>query len=747
MPLAHSDCGFGGHDLEEHLRSTARRAAEFAGMFGGANWAELAGLWHDVGKYDSAFQGYLLRAVGKEDAHLEAEEAGSRGPARGPEHSIAGAVHAIERFGEGNGRLLAYCIAGHHAGLADWNSTEAGQGSLEARLRRARENDMLGRAKVGGAPAALLDAAPPTGGPRGLNAEECAFFIRMLFSALVDADFLDTEAHFDRQRGDTRAGWPSLDALLPVLDAYLDAKTVAALRDRPGPVNEARREVLGACRAGAALSPGLFTMTVPTGGGKTLASLAFALRHAQAHGLRRVIYAIPYTSIIEQTADVFREVFASLGEVVVEHHSSLAPEHETNRSRLAAENWDAPLVVTTTVQLFESLFAARVSHCRKLHNIARSVLILDEAQLLPVEFLRPILFALDELMARYGVSVLLSTATQPALLARGDFKGLTAYARELAPEPERLRQSLRRVRVERLHGLDRRIRWDELTELIAAESRALCIVDRRDSARDLTGMLPDGTFHLSALMCPQHRSEVLTKIRQRLGDRQAEVRVVATQLVEAGVDLDFPVVFRAVAGLDSVAQAAGRCNREGQLAEGRLVVFAAPKPPPDGVLRQAAAIAERLLRGDDEDPLTLAAFTRFFTQLYWVQGDRLDSKQIISGYNALLARSRLQYAFRTAAEVFRIIPDEQVPVVVPWGDARLLVREVERAGASRGRLRRLQRFTVGVYRRTAQGLLTQRVVREILPGLLVLEDERLYDEFVGLDVKGLGVLNPQECIV
>lgn len=463
--------------------------------------------------------------------------------------------------------------------------------------------------------------------------------------------------------------------------------------------------------------------------------------------MRRVIYAIPYTSIIEQTADVFREVFAPLGEVVVEHHSSLAPEHETNRSRLAAENWDATLVVTTTVQLFESLFAARASRCRKLHNIARSVVILDEAQLLPVGFMRPILFALDELMARYGVTVVLSTATQPALLARDGFSGLTTPARELAPEPERLRQNLRRVHIERLHGLDRRIEWEELAELLAAESRVLCIVDRRDSARDLVGMLPKGAFHLSALMCPQHRSEVLAEIRAQLADGGAEVRVVATQLVEAGVDLDFPVVFRAVAGLDSIAQAAGRCNREGQLAEGRLVVFAAPKPPPEGVPRQAARIAEPLLRGADEDPLTLAAFTQFFTQLYWVQGDRLDSEQIISGYNALLARTRLQYAFRTAAEVFRIIPDEQVPVVVPWGDAGVLVREIEHAGASRGRLRRLQRFTVGIYRRTAQGLLAERAVREVSPGLLVLEDERLYDEFVGLDVRGLGVLNPQECIV
>jgi CRISPR-associated endonuclease/helicase Cas3 len=730
--------------LADHLAATARLAAGFAAAFGAGEWARLLGLWHDLGKHDPEFQRYLARVTG-EDGHLEPDAAA---PKRGPEHSIAGALHAIARLGDPTGRPLAFAIAGHHAGLPDWQSTESGDASLKTRLDKARQpdRDMLARAIAGGAPPALLDAPRPATAPQVKDAAQLAFLIRMLFSALVDADFLDTEGFFEPDKGTARAGWPPLAALLPVLDAYVDALAAQAARERPGPVNEARTAVLAACRERAALAPGLFTLTVPTGGGKTLASLAFALRHAQAHGLRRVVYAIPYTSIIEQTADVFRGVFAPLGEVLIEHHSSLPPDRESNRARLASENWDAPLVVTTNVQLLESLFAARPSRCRKLHNLAASVIVLDEAQLLPVELLRPVLFALDELMRGYGASVVLSTATQPALLARDKFPGLTACARELAPDPAALHRALRRTRVERLHGLARAVDWPGLAALLAAEARVLAIVDRRDAARDLLDLMPEGTFQLSALMCPAHRSDVLACIKKGLADPRAAVRVVATQLVEAGVDLDFPVVFRAVAGLDSIAQAAGRCNREGRLdGLGRVVVFRPPQPPPKGISTLAAQIGVPLL-AEGDDALTPEAFTRYFGQLYWAQGD-LDVHRMLTGSKPLLADRSCEFGFRTAAARFKLIPDEQVPLIVPYGDASAIADEIGHAGVSRERMRRAQRFTVGVYRKTAAGLLACKAAREIAPGLLQLDDARLYTRRTGLDVRRLGTFDPSELIV
>lgn len=732
------------HALAEHLHKTAQQAEEFAAPFASAAWARLVGLWHDLGKYDPEFQHYLRRVAGA-NGHLESETEAFG--TRGPEHSIAGALLAFERFGKGAGTALAYIIAGHHSGLPDWIGAD--RAALEHRLNRAKARKVLESVIRGGAPHRLLEQPlPPLASITAYvcRPERQAFWIRMLFSALVDADFLDTEAFMDPTRAAARPKATPLEALARALDRHLEQLTAHA---PPTPVNRLRAEVLASCRAHAQDPPGLFTLTVPTGGGKTLSSLAFALAHARAHGLRRVIYAIPYTSIIEQTADVFRAIFGDYPEAVVEHHSNLALEKETTATRLASENWDAPIIVTTTVQLFESLFASKPSRCRKLHNLARSVIILDEAQLLPVDHLRPILFALDELIARYGVSVVVSTATQPALGARPGFQGLQAHARELAPDPEALRQRMRRTCLEQLDGLQP-VSWQRLAELLRAERRVLAIVDRRDAARALWELMPEGTFHLSALMCPAHRSEVLARVRAALADDAREIRVVSTQLVEAGVDLDFPVVFRAIAGLDSIAQAAGRCNREGRLdTPGRVVVFQPPTEPPPGLLKLAAAIGRKLL-ATHSDPLSYEAFEHYFRELYWSRGEQLDTAQLLTG-EKLLAKADLAFAFRTAAERFRMIPDEQIPVLVPWGEGRALVGEIERRAAVgaglREVLRRAQRYVVGVYRRTAAEMLRTGSARALVPGLLFLEDGRLYDEKLGLRVDRLGAYEPSELVV
>ncbi|MDB5939861.1 MAG: CRISPR-associated helicase/endonuclease Cas3, partial [Polaromonas sp.] len=598
-PWAHS----GGHLLARHLQSVASMAAGFSADFepvtSTQRWAYLAGLWHDLGKYRPGFQRYLQQSD-DQNAHIEGKVSG-----REKTHSAAGALWAIQQLGQSHGpkgtlaaRVLAYLIAGHHAGLHDWN------GGLNERLA---EPDCLTELRD------ALHALPPEnilsqgdfvpdlsqipGGPTGF-----ALWVRMLFSCLVDADFLDTEAHFDAGKPARREGFPTLDQMHAELNAHMAqvaAKAQAAAVVTP--VNAWRAAVLQQCRDKASLQPGFFSLTVPTGGGKTLSSLAFALTHALAHQKSRIIYAIPYTSIIEQTADVFRDVFKALeGEVLIEHHSQAdaADKDETARSRLACENWDAPLVVTTNVQLFESLFANKTSRCRKLHNLVNSVIVLDEAQQLPPEFLQPILDALNLLVTYYGVSVVLCTATQPALNSTTYFdpgKGLRGLeqVREIMDDPEALFDALERVKVELPTDWHAPTPWADIASQIAVEDCVLAIVGTRNSARELQRRLPPGTLHLSALMCGSHRKEVIDQIKTRLkakreGTDLEPLRVVSTNLVEAGVDIDFPVVYRALAGLDSIAQAAGRCNREGKLpGKGRVVVFVPPGRPPMGHLRKA----------------------------------------------------------------------------------------------------------------------------------------------------------------
>ncbi len=513
------------------------------------------------------------------------------------DHSTAGAIHAIRQFGA-HGRILAYLIAGHHAGLPDWSAADTQGKALSIRLG-ADQNHLLDRIPEQAIPQGIFTQAKPTtkphGGPNGLH-----LWLRMLFSCLADADFLDTEAFMDGDKAASRSDYRDLPDLLTDFDQYMANKSASA---EPTPVNVIRADILRQCREKATLNPGLFSLTVPTGGGKTLSGMAFALRHAVQHNKQRIIYVIPYTSIIEQTAGIFREIF---GDNVVEHQANLDPEKEDARSRLATENWDAPIIVTTNVQFFESLFAARSSRCRKLHNIVNSVVVLDEAQLLPPEFLQPIADVMNQLASHYGVTFVLSTATQPALgsfqtFGSPAFRGLD-NVQEIMHDPDALYQQLKRVEVSVPVDLQTPRDWQSLAAELLQHPSVLCIVSRRDDARELHRLMTaheegKDTLHLSALMCGEHRSEVIADIKARL-QRNEPVRVISTQLVEAGVDVDFPVVYRALAGLDSIAQAAGRCNREGkQEGMGRVVVFVPPKPAPPGLLRQAAQISVSLLSG------------------------------------------------------------------------------------------------------------------------------------------------------
>ncbi|HNS55904.1 MAG TPA: CRISPR-associated helicase Cas3' [Smithellaceae bacterium] len=717
------------HLLEDHLNNTANLAAEFASEFGATEWGRLCGLWHDLGKYSEPFQKMIKVACGMADDSSDILYKVN--------HSTAGALWAIEKLGPA-GRIFSYPIAGHHAGLADWTADETGKAALSIRLKETNLLELIKKTNI--PPYILEKSLPKEKPPKGADP---AFWIRMLFSCLVDADFLDTESFFEKDKSLLRSNYLDMKELLQIFSNFMNEKTRQA---KDTHVNRLRTSILKQCIEKASDKPDAYTLTVPTGGGKTLSSMAFALHHAIIHKKRRIIYVIPYVSIIEQTADQFRKIF---GDNVIEHHANLEYDEEeeketTTKMRLACENWDAPIIVTTAVQFFESLFASRTSRSRKLHNIANTIVVLDEVQLLPPEFLNPILHVLEELRRHYGVTLLLSTATQPALLPQPSFafKGLPD-TQEIMAEPDRLHKDFKRVRVDLLRPLDETVEWEVLSKWLREHPSVLCIVNRRDDCRKLWQLMPEGTFHLSALMCGAHRSDTLAEIKQRLQDGQP-TRVISTQLVEAGVDLDFPVVYRALCGLDSVAQAAGRCNREGLLKEGHVFVFRPPTEPPIGHLRQAAGIGKRLLERECCDLIAPDQFTKFFQELYWLQGERLDHYGILKD----LTDGELRFSFRTAARKFKIIDDtKQSSVVVAYRDGQYLIDELEKRQPDRNLMRKLQRYIVNLPRYLHNKLVTDGAIRAIHPGIYIQGHSAMYDENTGFYSDRSAIYAPDDLIV
>lgn len=749
--------------LEAHLRAVGFRAAAFAVPFGGQVFADIMGRLHDIGKRSCAYQAYIRQAEGE-------------GAERGPDHSTAGACEAVRLYGK-LGRLLAFGIAGHHAGLMDG-------GGLPARLAKTLEDYEGWEADAGPLPTGNALKLPLKAKNTFDPAFSLAFLARMLFSSLVDADFLETERFYASSRGEAL---PERGGMLEQGHLNTIRHHMARHRRDDTPVNRLRSTILDHANAKAALPPGLFTLTVPTGGGKTLTSLSFAAEHALLHGLQRIIYVIPYTSIIEQTAAVFRDE-VGLRDAVLEHHSSFDPDAcqpgEGNDSenegtaglaklRRDTENWDAPIVVTTAVQFFESLFSARPSKSRKLHNLAGSVIVLDEAQSMPIHLLRSCMAVIDELAKNYGASVVLCTATQPALRIQDEalpqtdrmqqdrqWQGLDIPAeRELAPDPLGLYAQLRRVQVEWRRDP---VNDAEIAARFASQPQMLCIVNSRAHARELYALLRQqkqaGAVHLTTLMCARHRREVLARVRQELQAGQP-VRLVATSLIEAGVDISFPEVWRAVSGLSSIAQAAGRCNRSGELGPlgetlGRTVVFEpAERKVPHAILPfyQAA----RKVLGGTEDPLGLQAVREYYRWLYWGQGyEALDRARLPNGQTISIMREisqtarDLAFPYATIAKAFRLIDETMDPVIVPWDDlARAAIASLEHAEfPPAGVQRRLQQYVVPVPSELRARWLADGVLRALRPDdygdrFVVLAEERpgvlppLYDPEAGLRIE------------
>lgn len=702
--LAHiSSDGVRAQTLEDHLQNTAALAQQFAEKFSAGELAYYAGIYHDLGKDTPCFQKRL-----------------QGGPP--VDHSTAGAQLAFRQ----NCPFAAFAIAGHHSGIPDGGSRrdDGDQPTLFGRMRRT-----LPQLSGSISPSAPAPACPQWAMRDPLAG---AFFIRMLYSCLVDADFIDTET-FMNGTSAPRGEGDSIDTLLARMRSqaaqYLGADTLSA-------VSQKRNEVLRACLAhGQNWEQGLYTLTVPTGGGKTFASLAFALEHAAAHKLDRVIYVIPYTSIIDQTVDVFARLLGS--ENVLAHYASadyklvekenLTPEEY--RQLLASENWDAPVIVTTAVQFFESLYANRSSRCRKLHNLANSVIIFDEAQTLPNDHLLPCLSAIDQLVQHYHTTAILCTATQPALepLFRQKLHSPLTF-REISPDPAQLYEVLRRVTLRDLGSLAQ----DALQERLTQHEQVLCVVNRRKTAQELFAALPaEGSYCLTTLLCAADRQTQLSEIRARLAAGQP-CRVVSTSLIEAGVDVDFPTAYRERIGLDSLLQTAGRCNREGRhpAAESIVYHFELEDSPTPQMLRANVSAFQTAARYHEalDHP---EAIHLYFKELYGLRND-LDKKGVLDAFQRGIEGRSLPFA--QVAESFHLIENATRTIYLPVGEGAKLCEVLRHGIPSRTLLRKLGRYSVECYPDHFNKLDDAGALELLENGSAILTDLNLYSHTTGLSM-------------
>ena len=718
---AHSSNKAGnGNPLRDHLHDVARRAAEYAEAFNASDEAYLAGLLHDLGKYGKLFQD---RLKGKES---------------GIDHWSAGAWTALTNF-EHYGIASALAIQGHHLGIQQASKDSLSlinpaslkdTHPLGLRLSEIDINVLLQLYRNDG-----LD--PPGHDPHapslygGLDGPSCAAMldVRMLFSALVDADFIETESHFNAYPDGSRRYRKSAPALEPersleTLTHYLE--DLAKNNNAPAHVNHFRKDLLNACLDAASLDPGLFTLTAPTGTGKTLSMLSFALKHAKKNKLRRIIIVIPYLTIIEQSVDAFQKAFAAIFEpeafqqYVLEHHSlsgtrerkgagaeeAAGMEHEGYRvRRLLSENWDAPIIVTTSVQFLESLFANRPSSCRKLHRLAQSVILFDEVQTLSTSLAVPTLATLSRLVERYNSTVVFSTATQPAFthLDRHVAKYCAGgwKPREIVPQSLSLFKRAKRTRVTWPDNHDSFTSWAELAERISSPdyARSLCVVNLKKHAlalhEKIKSLGAEGLFHLSTSMCPVHRQTALEKVRNRLAKGE-HCRLISTQCVEAGVDLDFPTVFRAWGPLDAIAQAAGRCNRNGRADSGEVIVFMPEEERyPDAAYRQAADITRIVFKKHGSEGLDIHdphIFEEYYRTLYDLVRPENRNRELLA---ALDIRD-----FVGTASHYRIIRQNAINVLVPYDTKRYndLADEARQNGLNGQWISKARPYTISLFR-------------------------------------------------
>lgn len=731
--------------MTEHLYGTARLAESFASIFGKGAYGRMSGLLHDIGKYSDEYQHRI------------------RNPKTTPkcDHTAAGALEAMAY----QQILVAMSIMGHHRGLYNVGGCHIPEEStFYGRLVKGK-NKMIPDYSSWKQECGSWDFSFLPGSEAGQDPFKTYLETKMLFSALVDADYLDTErscinGSLKNKYSDTNSGLhpkgknrqrvgEDLKLLLERLDIYIEEKQYLSHTEG---INGMRSEILAAAAdKGAEFGRGIYTFTVPTGGGKTISSLRFALCHGVCHGLDRIIYVIPYTNIIEQTAAVFRSILGN--ENVLEHHSQMDWEETEeddliSRQKLASENWDANIIVTTAVQFFESLFHNKTSKCRKLHNIANSVVIYDEAQMIPVKHWIPCVRMIKELSDNYRVTQVLCTATQPAM----EFQDLVQPVRELALRKEQYFKQFRRVTF-RYTG---EMLLDEVAERVGREKSVLCIVNTKKTAKMIFDSLngEEGIYHLSTMMVPAHREKVLGEIRTRLEeiknvntadiddeenlrDSRGENRkvtlackVIATSLVEAGVDLDFPCVLRELAGLDSILQAAGRCNRNGTRRQEESIteIFSLGKKAHPSIAQQISA-AEYVMKNFQEWD-SLEAIEEYFIMWRKLRGERyLDSAKIMDKISS--------YSFQTVAENFHLIDNDTLTVYVPWEqEGKDLTDQLRSQGPGKELMRKLGRYGVNIFRDHFADFLKRGDI-VMVNGAALLNNLELYHSKTGLSFSGI----------
>lgn len=714
--LAHSDKENGlKQTVLEHAIGTANCAEKFASSFTVPIYGKILGLYHDIGKFSKEFQNYLLYG-------------GVKGSV---DHTGAG---SIEIFKTGlNSKnptffLLAMCIAGHHGGLPDMgdNPKTSEKGTLLYRLNNSSFPDCAVYKEY--LPSIKSEDVPDI--TKNLTAAFAQmFYVRMLYSCLVDADYLDTEV-FLADKTVLRSGFIDITKMKLLVDEYTSKFDPAS-----SALNKMRCELLKQCKDAGSdnkqIHKNLYTLTIPTGGGKTLSSLSFALNRAVLTGRQRIIYVIPYTSIIEQNAGVFKGIVGENN--VVEHHMNVVYDDTdgSNRKKLATENWDAPLIVTTNVQFIESIFANKPSKCRKLHNIANSIIIFDEAQMLPEDYLLPCVEVIKELSEHYNCCVVLCTATQPSLDKFFDNKAL-----EIIDKPKFYYDVFKRTKIKILGKLTE----SELAAKLKKYSQVLCIVGTKRKAQQIFELLKEekNVYHLSTNMYPAHRKRILEEVRVKLKNREV-CRVISTSLIEAGVDVDFPTVYKEMDALDSIVQAAGRCNREGKRNVEDSIVYVFELEGNSNKLRLLEKqVTENILQ-EYEDISSPEAITAYFNKLHVLLAENLDKRKIFE----FLKHGRQRFYFKTIASMVKIINDNTKSIFIPFdSNAKIIEQELRSGARTKELMRKMGAYCVNIYYQADnihlesayEKLLHNNKIEILDENITILVDDKVYDNKIGLIV-------------